>query len=67
MDGVERSDRYCCDFGTAGGRFFRLDPKTKHVTVLRGKEAGLLAMDRQGSLYFRDHINLWKYTPAASP
>jgi hypothetical protein len=50
-------------YGTQGGRLFRLDPKTKQVTVLREKDAGLLAMDRQGRLYFRDRINLWQYAP----
>jgi hypothetical protein len=52
-------------YGTLEGRLFRLDPKTMHVTVLRDRGAGLLAMDRQGRLYFRDGIHLWRYTPAA--
>lgn len=51
-------------YGTLNHVFFRLDPATRHVTLLRGKEAGLLAMDRQGRLYFRDYVNLWQYTPA---
>lgn len=50
-------------YGTAGHRFFRLDPETKRVTLLRDHGAQLLAMDRQGRLYFRDRTNLWQYTP----
>ena len=49
-------------YGTAGSRFFRLDPQTLEATTLR-RGVGLLAMDREGRLYFRDLTNLWRYTP----
>ncbi len=48
-------------YGTMGDQFFRLDPATKQVTILREKGAGLLAMDRAGRLYFRDTTHLWRY------
>jgi streptogramin lyase len=52
-------------YGTVDGRFFRVDPATMRVTLLRESGVSLLAMDRQGRLYFRDSTNLWQYTPEA--
>ncbi len=49
--------------GTMGGRLVRIDPRTMDVTVLREKEAGLLAIDDAGRIYFRDRANLWRYSP----
>jgi streptogramin lyase len=49
-------------YGSAGSQFFRLDPKTNLVTILK-EQVGLCAMDRDGKLYFRDRTNLWQYTP----
>jgi len=35
------------------------------MTVLRHKSgSGLLAIDRDGRIYFRERTNLWRYTPA---
>jgi sugar lactone lactonase YvrE len=50
-------------YGTMGGRLFRLDLKTREVTVLRDADAVLLAMDGAGRLYFRDRTHLWQFTP----
>jgi hypothetical protein len=50
-------------YGTLGGKFFRLDPATNTASVLRDEPASLLAMDAAGRLYFRDKINLWRYSP----
>jgi outer membrane protein assembly factor BamB len=50
-------------YGVMRDRFFRLNPQTKEVTILRDKGAGLLAMDRDGGLYFRDGTHLWRYEP----
>jgi len=51
-------------YGTAGSRLFRIDPKTMDVTILRNKGGlGLLALDGNGRVYFRDRTNLWRYTP----
>jgi hypothetical protein len=50
-------------YGTANNSLFEVDPKTKEITVLRQKGAGLLSMDREGTLYFREGTHLWKYTP----
>lgn len=50
-------------YGTLNGRLFQLDPATRKMTVLRDHDANLLAMDREGRLYFRDTINLWQYMP----
>ena len=33
------------------------------VTILREKDVRLLAMDRDGKLYFGDKAHLWQYTP----
>jgi hypothetical protein len=49
--------------GDLEGKLFRLDPKTKSVTILREKDAGLTTIDRDGTVYFRDRINLWQYVP----
>jgi hypothetical protein len=49
-------------FGTLDERLFSLDPQTKKITILR-KDANLLTQDQTGTLYFRDKINLWSYTP----
>jgi streptogramin lyase len=54
-------------YGTHEGRLFQIDPTTMKLTVLREKkDMGLLMMDRRGQLYFRDKVNLWRYTPAKS-
>jgi len=50
-------------YGDLEGKLFRLDPKTKSVTILREKDAGLTTIDRDGTVYFRDRINLWQYVP----
>jgi outer membrane protein assembly factor BamB len=44
-------------------KLFSIDPATKKVTILRDKEAGCLAMDRKGRLYFRHKGDMWQYTP----
>jgi hypothetical protein len=51
-------------YGTSSGRLFRIDPKTMEVTELRRTSGlGLLALDREGRVYFRERTNLWRYTP----
>jgi hypothetical protein len=50
-------------YATLDGRLLQIDPGTKAVTVLRDRDADRLAMDRHGRLYFRDRVNLWRYTP----
>ena len=50
-------------YGVASGQFFRIDPATWHVTILRNHGIELLAMDRGGTLYFHEGINLWQYLP----
>ena len=51
-------------YGMLDEKFFRLDPASKRVTILRNKEKiELLTMDRQGNLYFLDKVNLWQYQP----
>ncbi|WP_051291046.1 hypothetical protein [Pedobacter glucosidilyticus] len=49
-------------YGTGNSNFFKLDPKTKEVTIL-DKGASLLAMDALGNIYFKKNTDLWKYTP----
>jgi hypothetical protein len=49
-------------YGTGNNHFFKLDPKTKEVTML-DKGASLLTMDASGNIYFRKNTDLWKYTP----
>ena len=52
-------------YGASHGRLFRIDPKTMAMTVLRHKTGlGMLALDRDGRVYFRERTNLWRYTPA---
>jgi hypothetical protein len=48
-------------YATLDNQLLQFDPATKKVTVLRDKDASLLAMDRNGRLYFRDLVNLWQY------
>jgi hypothetical protein len=50
-------------YGTMGGRLFRYEAKSDELTVLREKEAVLLAMDEVGRLYFRDRTHLWHFAP----
>ena len=50
-------------YATVSGRLIRIDPKTMTPTVLRKDAAGLLALDPQGRVYFRDRTNLWRYAP----
>ena len=50
-------------YGTSQGRLFRIDPKTMEMTVLRHEEGlGMLALDSDGRVYFRERTNLWRYT-----
>jgi len=50
-------------YGTAGSRFFRIDPETREFTLIADRHSNLLALDERGHVYFRDRINLWQYTP----
>jgi len=50
-------------YATEAGRFFRIDPATHSITILREKSADLLSMDTSGNLYFAEGTNLWQYTP----
>ena len=50
-------------YGTMSSKLFRLDPATKKMTVLRDNGASLVAIDRQGRVYFSDKTHLWQYTP----
>jgi outer membrane protein assembly factor BamB len=51
-------------YGASQGRLFRVDPKTMEMTVLRHQGGlGMLALDRDGRVYFRERTNLWRYTP----
>ncbi|RKD12786.1 hypothetical protein BCY91_11080 [Pelobium manganitolerans] len=49
-------------YGAAGGNFFKVDPRTMDITILK-TGVGLLSMDPNGTLYTRDTENLWSYTP----
>ncbi|WP_316815773.1 hypothetical protein [Pedobacter nyackensis] len=48
-------------YGTGNDHLFKIDPKTKTLTMLV-KGASLLAMDKDGNLYFRRTKELWRYT-----
>jgi hypothetical protein len=47
-------------YGTGNDHLFKIDPKTKTSTILV-KGASLLAMDKDGNLYFRRTKELWQY------
>ncbi|SEM94093.1 Ig-like domain-containing protein [Lihuaxuella thermophila] len=55
-------------YGTADGKFFKINPYTKHVTVLREQESFRLARDWMGNFYFKNGPaisygnTLWRYT-----
>lgn len=55
-------------YGTADGKFFKIHPYTKNVTVLREQESFRLAQDRMGNFYFKNGPaipygnTLWRYT-----
>jgi len=55
-------------YGTAGGKFFKIDPADKEVTILRDSNSHFLAQDRMGNLYFKNGPSapygntLWRYT-----
>ena len=50
-------------YGTTSDKLFRFDPATNNVTVLREQGATLMAIDRQGQVYFADMTHLWQYKP----
>jgi hypothetical protein len=62
-DGFLVIDRLGRVYGTLGGKLIQIDPATWLMTVIRDEDVALLAMDRDGRLYFRDTVNLWQYTP----
>ncbi|MOA24882.1 hypothetical protein D3C78_1455800 [compost metagenome] len=48
-------------YGTGNNHLFKIDPKTKtHTNLVKG--ASLLAMDKDGNLYFRRTKELWRYS-----
>lgn len=49
-------------YGTGNNNLFRIDPKTKSVEIL-SNNASLFAMDKEGNIYFRRSVELWKYKP----
>lgn len=55
-------------YGTAGGKFFKIDPADKKVTILRDNNSHFLAQDRLGNFYFKNGPSapygntLWRYT-----
>lgn len=49
-------------YGTGNNNLFRIDPKTMVVSLL-DKNASLFAMDKDGNIYFRRAVELWKYKP----
>jgi hypothetical protein len=49
-------------YGTGNNHLFKIDPKTKVVTLLNNN-ASLLAMDKEGTIYFRRSVELWSYKP----
>jgi len=50
-------------YGTLDKKFFRLDPATMKLNVLRKEESELIALDRDGNVYFKDKVDLWRYRP----
>jgi DNA-binding beta-propeller fold protein YncE len=53
-------------FGAVHDQLFQLDPAIKKVTLLRDKKeksGDLIAMDRDGKIYFHIGSHLWQYTP----
>lgn len=49
-------------YGTDLEKLFRLDPKTQEVTELT-KDAALLVMGKDGTLYFKRGTELWSFDP----
>lgn len=49
-------------YGTDNKMLFRIDPKTLEFTEL-SNEAGLLVMDKEGTLFFRRKTDLWSFRP----
>ncbi|MBN7813490.1 hypothetical protein J0A68_21215 [Algoriphagus sp. H41] len=49
-------------YGTDWEKLFRLNPETKEVTQL-AKDAALLVMGKDGTLYFKRGTELWSYRP----
>ncbi|OQP68322.1 hypothetical protein [Niastella populi] len=49
-------------YGTGNNNLFTIDPQTRAVTILNTK-ASLFAMDKEGTIYFRRSVELWKYRP----
>lgn len=49
-------------YGTANNFLFKMNPATKKIKVLH-EGASLLTMDKDGTLYFKNKTNLWRYIP----
>jgi len=49
-------------YGTDWEKLFKLNPETKEVTQLT-KDAALLVMGKDGTLYFKRATELWSYRP----
>lgn len=50
-------------YGTVEGIFFKVDPNSMEVTILKQEGAYDLAIDLNGVVYFRNQAELWKYDP----
>jgi hypothetical protein len=48
-------------YGVLDGAFFLINPAMMRMAILRDKNASLLAMNRQGRLYFRDPVTWWRH------
>lgn len=49
-------------YGTDNNQLFKIDPFTKACSLIT-KDAALLVMDKNGTLYFKRKTNLWSYKP----
>lgn len=49
-------------YGTDNNQLFKIDPKSKEVTII-AEDAALLTMDKDGTLFFKRKTNLWSYKP----
>ncbi len=49
-------------YGVTGGKFFKLNPYSRQITIIRNGKFISATADNFGNIYYSDYSSLWKYS-----